>query len=139
MADERLLAGQAKPTGACARGDDERAGVDGFLAGAEIEDVGMLREVGGDEVGHPEFRAEADGLLFHVLDEFGTLDAFGPAGEVFDQRGDGELASGLVAFEDQRLEVGAGGVDGGGEAGAAGAEDNGVAGCGVGHKDWIRF
>ncbi len=139
VADERLLAGQAEPAGAGAGGDDERAGVDGLLAGAEVEDVGVLREVGGDELGHLELRAEADGLLLHVLDELGALDALGPAGEVFDQRGDGELAAGLVALEDERLEVGARGVDGGGEAGAAGAEDDGVAGCGVGHKDWIRF
>ena len=78
--------------------------------------------------------AEAHGLLLHVLDELGALDAFGPAGKVLDQRGDGELAAGLVAFEDERLEVGAGGVDGGGEAGAAGAEDDGVA-RGVGGRD----
>ena len=64
------------------------------------------------------------GLLLHVLDELGALDAFGPAGKVFDQGGDGELAAGLVALEDERLEVGARGVDGGGEAGAAGAEDD---------------
>ncbi len=79
------------------------------------------------EVAHAKLGAEAGGLLLHVFDEFGALDAFGPAGEVFDQGGDGELAAGLVAFEDEGLEVGAGGVDGGGEAGAAGAEDDQVA------------
>ena len=68
-----------------------------------------------------------NGLLLHVLDELGALDAFGPAGEIFDERGDGELAAGLVAFKDEGLEVGTRGVDGGGEAGAAGAEDDGVA------------
>ena len=93
---------------------------------AEVELEGVLGEVDGDEVGHAQLGAEAGGLLLHVLDELGALDAFGPAGKVFDQRGDGELAAGLVAFEDERLEVGAGGVDGGGEAGAAGAEDDGV-------------
>ena len=76
---------------------------------------------------HAELGAEADGLLLHVLDELGTLDALGPAGKVFDQGGDGELAAGLMALEDEGLEIGAGGVDGGGESGAAGAEDDGVA------------
>jgi hypothetical protein len=130
VADERLLGGQAEPAGAGSAGDDERAGVDGIFAGAEVQLIWVLAEVGGDELGHLEFGAEADGLLLHVLDEFGALDTFGPAGEVFHQRGDGELAAGLVALEDERLEVGARGVDGGGEAGAAGAEDDGVANFG---------
>ena len=88
---------------------------------------GALGEVDGAEMGHAQFGAEADGLLLHVLDELGALDALGPAGEVFDERGDRELAAGLVAFEDERLEVGAGSVDGSGKAGASGAEDDGVA------------
>ena len=79
-------------------------------------------------MGHAQLGAEAGGLLLHVLDQLGALDALGPAGKVLDQRGDGELAAGLVAFEDEGLEVGAGGVDGGGESGAAGTEDDGVAG-----------
>jgi hypothetical protein len=99
--------------------------VDGFLADAEGEGRGA--EVDGGEVGHAELGTEAGGLLLHVLDELGTLDAVGPAGKVFDEGGDGELAAGLVAFEDEGLEVGAGGVDGGSEACAAGAENDGVA------------
>jgi len=70
---------------------------------------------------------EARGLLLHVVDQFRTLDALRPAGKVLDQGGDGELAAGFVAFEDQGIEAGAGGVDGRGESGAAGAEDYGVA------------
>ncbi len=124
-ADEGLLGGEAEP--ACGRtgGDDEGAGEDGVFAEGELE--GRLGEIDAGEVGHAELGTEAGGLLLHVLDEFGTLDALGPAGEVFDEGGDGELTAGLVAFEDERLEVGAGGVDGGGEAGAAGAQDDGVA------------
>ncbi len=100
---------------------------------AEVEREGVLGEVDGGEVGHAQFGAEADGLLLHVLDEVGTLDALGPAGKVFYQRGDGELAAGLVAFEDERLEVGAGSVDGSGKSGASGAEDDSVAGRVFGH------
>ncbi len=92
-----------------------------------VELEGALGEIDGVEVGHPELGAEADGLLLHVLDELGALDALGPAGEVFDQRGDRELPAGLVAFEDERLEIGAGSVDGSGKAGAPGAEDDSVA------------
>ena len=125
VADESLFGGQAEPSRGGSAGDDEGAGVDGFAA--EVEGERVFGEVGGGEVAEAEFCAEAGGLLAHVLDELGALDAVGPAGKVFDQGGDGELTAGLVAFEDERLEVSAGGVDGGGEAGAAGAEDDGVA------------
>jgi len=125
VADERLLGWQVEPARAGAGGDDERAGVDGLFA--DVERDGMLSEVDGAEMGHAQLGAEADRLLLHVLDEVGPLDALGPAGKVFDQRGDGELAAGFVAFEDERLEVGACSVDGGGKSGAAGAEDNSVA------------
>ena len=125
MADEGLLGGQIEPSGAGTGGDDEGAGEDGF--GADLELDGALGEIDGVEMTHAELGAEAGGLLLHVLDELGTLYAFGPAGKVFDQSGDGELSAGLVAFEDEGLEIGAGGVDGGSEAGAAGAEDDGVA------------
>ena len=120
--------GRFEPAGAGAGRDDQRARVDGVLAGAEVQLVRVLAEVDGDEVGHLQFGAEARRLLLHVLDQVGALNALGPAGKVLDQRGDGELAAGLVAFEDERLEVGAGGVDGGGEAGAAGAQNDGVVG-----------
>lgn len=126
MADEGLLGGQVEPAGGGTRGDDEGAGVD--CLGADLELDGVGAEIGGVEVSHSQFGAEAGGLLLHVLDEFRPLDALGPAGEVFDQGGDGELAAWFVAFEDERLEVGTGGVDGCGEAGAAGSEDDEVAG-----------
>jgi hypothetical protein len=125
VADEGLLGGQVEPAGARSGGDDEGAGVDGLAAHGEGE--GMGGEVDRVEVGHAELGAETDGLLLHVLDEVGTLDALGPSGKVFYQSGDGELAAGLVAFEDKRLEVGSCGVDGGGESGATGAEDDSVA------------
>src|SRR5260370_32531627 len=86
-------------------------------------------------MGHAQFGAEADRLLLHVLDEVGTLDALGPARKVFDQRGDGELSAGLVAFEYQRLEVGACSVDGSGKSGAAGAEDYSVPRRGFRHMN----
>jgi hypothetical protein len=98
--------------------------VDGLFA--EVEGEGTFGEIDGAEVGQAQLGSEADGLLLHVLDEFGALDALGPAGKVFNQRGDGELAAGLVAFEDQGLEVGAAGVDGSSESGATGTEDNNV-------------
>jgi len=58
------------------------------------------------------------------------------AGEVLHLGGDRELAAGLVALQHQGLEVGAGGVERGGEAGGARAEDDDVfdaGGRGFGH------
>jgi len=128
-ADEGLFGGQAEPAGRGAGGDDEGTGLDDLFADGELK--GALGEVSGGEMGHAKLGSEAGGLLLHVFNEFGALDAVWPAGEVFDQGGDGELAAGLVAFEDEGLEVGTAGVDGGGEAGAAGAEDDGIAYGGV--------
>ena len=125
VADEGLLGGKAEPARGRAGGDDERAGEDDVLADGELE--GRLADVDGGEMAEGDLGTEARGLLLHVVDELGALDAVGPAREIFDQCGEGELAAGLVAFEDERLEVGAGGVDGGGQPGAAGAEDDGVA------------
>ena len=39
--------------------------------------------------------------------ELRPLNAVGKAGEILDQRGDGELAAGLMAVDDQRMQVGA--------------------------------
>jgi hypothetical protein len=125
VADEGLLGGQVEPAGAGTAGDDEGAGVNGLFADGEGE--GTLGEVDGVEMSHAQLGTEADGLLLHVLDELRPLDAFGPTGKVFYQCGDRELATGLVAFEDERFEVGPCSVDGSGKSGATGAEDDSVA------------
>src|SRR5580692_4066528 len=83
-----------------------------------------------------ELGAEARGLRSHVVDKFRALDAVGEAGKVFDQGGDGELAAGLMAFDEERAEVGAGRINGGGQPRAAGADDNDIAYV-VGHRDWF--
>ena len=88
---------------------------------------GRLERSTDDQVTHLQIRAKARSLQLHSLDQLGALDPFRPAGKILDQGGDGELAPWLVAFQHQRFQVGAGGIDGGREAGAAGAEDNGFA------------
>ena len=125
MADEGLFAGQAEPARAGAGGDDQRPRVNLAGRGFQLERM---------RVRSTEFRcaswnvgAEPRGLLLHVFDQFRSLDAFGPAGKVLHQGGDRKLSAGLVAFQNQRLQTGARGVDRRGEAGAAGAEDYGIA------------
>jgi hypothetical protein len=131
VADERLLGREIQPARARTRGDDERPCVDDLLAGIQLE--GVLGEIDRGQVSHAELGAEACGLLLHVLNQLGPLDSLGPAGKVFDQGGDRELAAGLVALEDERLQVRTAGVDGRGKARTTGAEDNSVACSGFRH------
>ena len=86
-----------------------------------------LAQVGAGQVRHAVFGAEALRLLAHVLDQFRSHDSFGKSGEILDQRGDRELSAGLVAFDDQRFQVGARGVKRGRVSGAAGPDDDDVA------------
>src|SRR5579883_2929362 len=76
--------------------------------------------------GSPSQRAEALRLFAHVFDQFRALDAVREAGEILDQRGNGELSAGLMAFDDERLEVGARGVERGGVPGTARADDDDI-------------
>ena len=70
-----------------------------------------------------ELRAEALGLAPEHVHHLGTLDAVLEAGIVLDLGGDGELAAGLMALDQQRGEIGARRVERGGEAGGTGAEN----------------
>ena len=70
-------------------------------------------------------------LCAHLVHKGGTLD-LGEAGEVLDLVGGGELAAGGDAEGEETLvhdglEVGAGGIDGGGVAGGARADDDDLA------------
>jgi hypothetical protein len=70
-----------------------------------------------------EFRAEFLRLLAHVLNELRPQDAIREAREILDVRGERKLSAGLVAVDDQRLEVRAPGIDGGGQTSAATADN----------------
>ena len=65
-------------------------------------------------------------MFAQLVHQVVSVDSLGKAGEVFDLGGCGELATGLLAFEDQRIEVGSRGIDSRREPGAAGSEDNDV-------------
>jgi len=71
-------------------------------------------------------RAEFLRLLLHVHHHLRAHDTLGKAGEILHLRGRRELAAGLRAGKHQRIQVCAGGVDGGGVAGAAGSDDDDV-------------
>ncbi len=73
------------------------------------------------------FRAKTRRLFAHVLDQLRPLNALRKAGKVFDQSRQRELASGLVAFEHQRFQVGACGIERGSVASTARSHNNDVA------------
>ena len=63
-------------------------------------------------------------LLLHLLHQPRTLNHVREAGIVLHVGGDGELAAGLDALDQNRLEHGAGSVDRSGIAGRAGTDDD---------------
>ena len=108
-------------------GEDDGVVIEEELLGGGGE-VDLLDHVVAD------FGTEALGLLGHDIHEVGAHDAMLEAGVVLDFGGDGELSTGLDAGEEEGLHVGAAGIDRGGEAGGAGADDDdGV--DGVAHGD----
>ena len=139
-----LLAGQVQTSGFRAGGDDDAVGGVGLLLEVVIVAHGVQPELErtGAQVDLANGLADDLGaaglaLCAHLVHKGGTLD-LGEAGEVLDLVGGGELAAGGDAEGEEALvhdglEVGARGVDGGGVAGGAGADDDelGVHGAGL--------
>ena len=98
----------------------------------------LLAKIDVDDVARLVLGPETCRLLAHVVDEFRTLNAFGEAGEILDQSGKRQLSAGLVAFDNQRAQVGASRIEGSGESGASGTDDNHVANV-VCHGTRCRF
>ena len=117
--------GQSQPACRCPAGDNQGAGVNRLLA--KIHREGPLAQINADHMAQLILRPKASRLLAHVLNQLGTLNALGKPGKILHQRGERELASGLMAFNHQGLEVGAGGVERRGMAGATGPNDDNVA------------
>ena len=108
---------EAEPQGGRAGGHDH--GLGAVLRAARPDAERPLREVDPVDVDVDEARAEALGLGAHRGHQLGALDAVREARVVLDVAGQHELATGGRAGQDDRLEVGPRGVDGGGQAGRA--------------------
>ena len=129
---------KAQPFGLCTGGDDDGLGQH-FGAAVQRQAEGALRQVGLDHDVVDDLGADVFGLFLHLLHQPRTLNGLGKARIVFDIRGDGQLAARLEAGDHNRIERGAGGIDGGGPASRAGA-DNGDANSAdvLGHGPYLE-
>lgn len=123
-ASEFGFAPNAEPASVRTGGDDDGFGFVGFVFHrylfyffGELYTIGVF----GDELG-----AESFGLVSHFFYEFRAVDTFGEARVVFHFGGEGQLSARGDAFDHEGLEVGAGAIDGCGEAGAASADDDDI-------------
>ena len=133
IAAEFLLAGQIEPARLRAGRQNQRLGeID--IAGIAVEPKRPARQIDfahmvGDEPG-----ADMSGLLLHLLHEPGALDHVGIAGIIFDVGGDGELAAGRHALDQDRIKHRAGGIDSRRVARRPGADDHDLGVGGVRHR-----
>ena len=130
-ARQGVLVGQVELAVARAGGQDHRPR--GVGVGGGLDDLDLAGEVDLDHVVGDDLGAEALGLRAHLVHQGRAHDAVAEAGEVLDLGGVHQRAAGgHRTLEDQRLQAGAGGVDRGGVARGAGADDDHVAGLGHG-------
>ncbi len=115
--------GEAERLVARTGGEDEGVGRVGGVGGLDVE-TGFKRLEAGDRVEN-KFGAERAGLSINVLGQGFAGDLLG-AGPVVDFGDLDDLAAGDFGFQNQGRFAGAKGVDGGGEAGDAGADDDDV-------------
>ena len=118
-----VLRGQAQPARLRTGGDDERVRQI-LVAAIAFQPERALGEVRLDNGVRGDLRAHMLGLGAHLFHQPRALDHFGEARVVLHIGGDGHLAAGLDAFDQQRFQHGAGRVDGRGVAGRTGADDD---------------
>ena len=112
--------------GGAGRVDDGEGLVHVAVADGDALDVAVELELG--DVVVDDLGAEALGLLLHLHHQVGAHDALGEAGEVLDLGGLHQLAAELDgARDEQRLQVGARGVDRGGVARRTRSDDDDLA------------
>ena len=120
---EFLFRGRAEPARLRAGGENDGFGEIDVAAVAGQAERPLPEFKLGDEIGD-DLGADMGGLLLHLLHQPRALDHVGKARIVLHVGGDGELAAGLDALDQNRFEHRARGVDRGGVAGRAGTDDD---------------
>src|SRR6266511_69143 len=117
-----LLGSDAEPLRRGAGRDDDGGRGDEPVFEPELQRP--LREVDARHLARVEPRAEPLRLLLHPLHQLGAEDRLDEAGVVLDLARDGELPARLQPLHEERVQVGAGGVERGGVAGRAAPDDD---------------
>ena len=103
-------------------GDNQRLGLVGFFRDGDLERA--LAQVHGRHGTGLELSAETLRLFSRAFDQLRSQNPFGKAGEVLNLGGQSELSAGLVAVQNERLQVRTSGIDGGGQPRAAATDDD---------------
>ena len=122
MTEQPLLGRDAEHPCRRTGADDDRSRTELPFANPHAERRG--RKIDAIDVGGDELGAEPLGLLAELHHELGAEDAVGEAGKVLDVGGEHELAAGADALDHDRAEIGATGVDRGGEPGGPRSDDH---------------
>jgi hypothetical protein len=106
------------------RGNDDGLGENRAITADQL--AGHRREI--HRRHHRLFKAGAKlgRLLAQVVHQHEAIDAVGKTGEILDLGGRRQLAAGKGSLEHERIQIGAAGVDRGGEPGAPGADDDDI-------------
>src|SRR6266550_738778 len=99
MPDQRLFTSQSEPACGSAGGDDQSLGENLFFSNLQCERT--FAQVGTDYVTQLIAGTEPSRLGAHVFNQRWSLDTFRESREILHQRGERELASGLVPFQHQ--------------------------------------
>ena len=109
--------------------DDQRLGRDRRAIGKRDRERPAF-EIDARDVALHDLGAEALGLRAHLRHQVRAHDAVAEPGPVLDHRRQHQLPAGLEAFDEQRLQVGARGVERRRQAGGPGSDDDDFA---IGH------
>ena len=123
-AEQILLAGNVEVAGCGAHGEDDGLCPVGLAAGVDLFD--LAGEADRIHVFHAQISTEPNGLLTHLVHEFGTLDPLLESREVLHLGGGHQRTTELGALEDHRREFGTCGIHGCCVSGRSGSDDDHV-------------
>lgn len=118
-----LLAGDSQIFGRRAGRQNERFGNE-FADPFHLQLKRTFAQINAVDPAGAEFRAETLGLFAHVVHQFRTHDSFREPREVFHFRRRRQLSARLRSLDDQRVQVGAGQINGRRKSGRTGTDNN---------------
>ncbi len=122
MTYKLLFPVDSKPASRSTAGDDESLGLNPDTINFDAVDTAVMFVFFYGAV--LEAGSEAFGLGMHFHDQLRAVDSFWEAGKILNLCGCGELAARLPPLQHEWREIGATGVDGCGETGTTGADND---------------